>query len=247
MEDFFNSLSIPESCFVGKKLDKKEFIENFSLNANDKKILSKDIDRITLEHLLNQNTINISPFTDEDKDFSEIAFIKVKISNPDKLKSINNIIQQIPYPLIVFYIYENKLAMSICPKRINKSDSSKLVVEEEYFSKWLDFDSLNEIEKTFLNNLNINNHPFTDFLSFYGSIIDVFVSFNLAKYSGVSNSSKGIRELLEEVEELNKNIEEIKNKIKKETNFNNKVSMTIELKELNKSLEKILNNKEYKC
>ena len=108
MEDFFNSLSIPDTCYGGKKLDKKEFVENFSLNANDKKILSKDIDRVTLEHLLNQNTINISPFSDEDKDFSEIAFIKVKISNPNKLKSINNIIQQIPYPLIVFYIYENK-------------------------------------------------------------------------------------------------------------------------------------------
>ena len=237
MEDFFNSLSIPQSCFVSKKLDKKEFIENFSLNANDKKILSKDIDRITLEHLLNQNTINISPFTDEDKDFSEIAFIKVKISNPDKLKSINNIIQQIPYPLIVFFIYENQLAMSICPKRINKSDSSKLVVEEEHFSKWLDFDSLNEIEKMFLNNLNITNHPFTDFLSFYESIIDTIIAFNASKYTGTINVSKDTKKLLEEIQSLEINITEIKNKIKKETSFNEKVSMNINLKEINDKLK----------
>jgi len=237
MEDFFNSLSIPQSCFVGKKLDKKEFIENFSLNANDKKILSKDIDRITLEHLLNQNTINISPFTDEDKDFSEIAFIKVKISNPDKLKSINNIIQQIPYPLIVFYIYENQLAMSICPKRINKSDSSKLVVEEEYFSKWLDFNSLNKIEKKFLDNLNISNHPFTDFLSFYESIIDTIIAFNASKYTGNINASKDTKKLLEEIQRLEISITEIKNKIKKETSFNEKVSMNINLKEINDKLK----------
>lgn len=237
MEDFFNSLSIPESCFVGKKLDKKEFIENFSLNSNDKKILSKDIDRITLEHLLNQNTINISPFTDEDKDFSEIAFIKVKISNLDKLKSINNIIQQIPYPLIVFYIYENQLAMSICPKRINKSDNSKLVVEEEYFSKWLNFNNLNEIEKTFLNNLNINKHPFTDFLAFYESIIDTIIAFNASKYTGTMNASKDTKKLLAKIENIEIKIAEIKNKIKKETNFNDKVNMNIELKKLNDTLK----------
>jgi hypothetical protein len=237
MEDFFNSLSIPESCFVGKKLDKKEFVENFSLNTNDKKILSKDIDRITLEHLLNQNTINISPFSDEDKDFSEIAFIKVRISNPDKLKSINNIIQQIPYPLIVFYIYENKLAMSICPKRINKSDSSKLVVEEEYFSKWLDFDNLNEIEKKFLNNLNITNHPFTDFLSFYESIVDTIIAFNASKYTGTINVSKDTKKILEEIQRLEINITELKNKIKKETSFNEKVTMNIELKKINDKLK----------
>jgi len=237
MEDFFNSLSIPQSCFVGKKLDKKEFIENFSLNANDKKILSKDIDRITLEYLLNQNTINISPFTDEEKDFSEIAFIKAKISNPDKLKSINNIIQQIPYPLIVFYIYENQLAISICPKRINKSDSSKLVVVEEYFSKWLDFNSLSEVEKKFLNSLNINKHPFTDFLSFYESIIDTIIAFKLAKYTGNINISKDTKKLLKEIQSLEINITEIKNKIKKETSFSEKVSMNINLKEINDKLK----------
>lgn len=242
MKDFFNSLSIPQNCFVGKKLDKKEFIENFSLNANDKKILSKDIDRITLEHLLNQNTINISPFTDENKDFSEIAFIKVKISNPDKLKSINNIIQQIPYPLIVFYIYENQLAISICPKRINKSDSSKLVAEEEYFSKWLDFDSLNEIEKKFLDNLNITNHPFTDFFSFYESIINTLIAFNASKYTGKINVSKDTKKLLEEIQRLEINISEIKNKIKKETNFNEKVNMNIELKKVSDKLNKLKGN-----
>ena len=96
MEDFFESLNFPASTYVGKKLDKKEFLENFSLNINDRKLLSQNIDRITLENILNQDTINITPFLDEERDYSEIAIIKVKISNKEKLKSINNIIQQIP-------------------------------------------------------------------------------------------------------------------------------------------------------
>jgi hypothetical protein len=233
IEDFLNSLSIPETCRVSKKIDKKEFIENFSLNVNDRKILSQYINKITLEYLLNQDNINILPFTDEIKDYSEIAIIKVQISNQDKLKSINNIIQQIPYPLIVFYIYENQISLSLCVKRINKADSSKLVVDEVNFSEWIDLNSINEIDKKFLENLNINNHPFTDFLSFYESIINVLISFEASKYTGTINFSKGTKKLLSEIQSIEINITELKNRIKKETNFNEKVNMNIELKKLN--------------
>ncbi|MCT7535944.1 DUF4391 domain-containing protein [Aliarcobacter cryaerophilus] len=236
MEDFFESLCFPASTYVGRKLDKKEFLDNFSLNINERKLLSQAIDRITLENILNKDTINITPYLDVEKDYSEIAVIKVKISNKEKLKSINNIIQQIPYSLIVFYIFENELNLCLSPKRINKADSSKLVVEEVHFSKWIDFSNLTDIDKSFLQSLNINNHPFTNFLAFYESFIDKLISFNASKYIGILATSKDIKEILEEIQNLEANIVEVKNKIKKETNFNNKVNMNIELKKLNDKL-----------
>ncbi len=237
MEDFFESLNFPINTTVGKKLDKKEFLDNFSLNINDRKLLSQGIDRITLENILNQNTINISPFIDENKDYSEIALIKVKISNKEKLKSINNIIQQIPYSLIVFYIFENELCLCLSPKRINKSDSSKLVVEEVHFSRWIDFENLTNIDKTFLQSLNINNHPFTNLLAFYESYIDKLISYNASIYSGNFLISKDTKQILENIQKIEAQIIEIKNKMKKETNFNEKVNMNMELKILNDKLK----------
>lgn len=237
MEDFFESLNFPIDTTVGKKLDKKEFLDNFSLNINDRKLLSQAIDRITLENILNQNTINISPFIDENKDYSEIALIKVKISNKEKLKSINNIIQQIPYSLIVFYIFENELCLCLSPKRINKSDSSKLVVEEVHFSKWIDFGNLTNIDKTFLQSLNINNHPFTNLLAFYESFIDKLISYNASIYSGTLIVSKDTKQILENIQKTEAQIIELKNKIKKETNFNEKVNMNMELKKMNDKLK----------
>lgn len=237
MKDFFDKLGFPQSTIVGKKLDKKEFNDNFSLNVNERKVLSQYINRIELSNLLNSNTININPYVDEIKDYSEIAIIEVKISNKDKLKSINEIIQQIPYPLIVFYTYEEELCLCLSPKRINKSDSSKLVVEEVHFSKWLDFNTLDEIDKMFLESLNINNHPFTDYLSFYDGYLDKLIAFNASKYSATLEVSTDTKQLLEDIEILEANINEIKNKIKKETNFNEKVNMNIELKKLNDNLK----------
>ncbi len=237
MEIFFESLNFPTNTIVSKKLDKKEFLDNFSLNINDRKLLSQAIDRITLENILNQNTINISPFIDENKDYSEIALIKVKISNKEKLKSINNIIQQIPYSLIVFYIFENELCLCLSPKRINKSDSSKLVVEEVHFSRWIDFENLTNIDKTFLQSLNINNHPFTNLLAFYESYIDKLISYNASIYSGNFLISKDTKQILENIQKIEAQIIEIKNKMKKETNFNEKVNMNMELKILNDKLK----------
>lgn len=239
MEDFFESLNFPASTYVGKKLDKKEFLENFSLNINDRKLLSQNIDRITLENILNQDTINITPFLDEERDYSEIAIIKVKISNKEKLKSINNIIQQIPYSLIVFYAFQNEISLCLSPKRINKADSSKLVVEEVHFSKWIDFSNLTNIDKSFLQSLSINNHPFTNLLAFYESFIDKLISYNASIYSGTFSISKDTKMILENIQKTEAQIIDIKNKIKKETNFNDKVNMNLELKKLNDKLKSL--------
>ena len=239
MEDFFESLNFPINTVVNRKLDKKEFLDNFSLNINDRKLLSQAIDRITLENILNQDTINITPFLDEERDYSEIAIIKVKISNKEKLKSINNIIQQIPYSLIVFYICENEICLSLSPKRINKADSSKLVVEEVHFSKWIDFSNLTNIDKTFLQSLSINNHPFTNLLAFYESFMDKLISYNASIYSGTLTVSKDTKQILEDIQKIEAQITEVKNKIKKETNFNEKVTMNMELKKLNDKLKSL--------
>ena len=239
MEDFFESLNFPINTVVNRKLDKKEFLENFSLNINDRKLLSQNIDRITLENILNQDTINITPFLDEERDYSEIAIIKVKISNKEKLKSINNIIQQIPYSLIVFYAFQNEISLCLSPKRINKADSSKLVVEEVHFSKWIDFSNLTNIDKSFLQSLSINNHPFTNLLAFYESFMDKLISYNASIYSGTLTVSKDTKQILEDIQKTEAQIIDIKNKIKKETNFNDKVNMNLELKKLNDKLKSL--------
>ena len=57
MEALFDALEISESCKIGKRLTKKQFIENFQLGSSDKKILSKSVENITLEYFLSKNTM----------------------------------------------------------------------------------------------------------------------------------------------------------------------------------------------
>ena len=239
IQEPIHTLKIPTVCKISKRLTKKQFIENFSLKAHEKKLLSSDVESITLEYLLNKDNINITPFVDEEYDYSEVAFIKVELSNLNKFKSIANIIQYIPYPLIVFFSYKDSFCINLSPKRINKNDSTKLVVEESLFTKWLNLHSITQLEKDFIKSLEIQNHPFTDFLSFYNSYIDTIVAFNASVYSGSLNVHEDTKVILDEIAICETKIIELKNKIKKETNFNDKVSMNIELKKVKDKLNKL--------
>jgi len=239
MQELIDNLGLEASSKIGKKLFKKQFTENFSLSVADKKILTNDIESITLEYLLNKNTINIAPYTDAEQDYSEIAFIKVEIQSPNKLKQITSIVQNIPYPLIIFLTYGTKLCINISPKRINKADSSKLVVQESYFSEWIDMQNHTKIEDEFLESLKVQNHPFTDFLSFYRSYLDKLIAFNASKYSGSLNPHANTKEILQNIQSVEAKITEAKSKIKKETSFSAKVNMNIELKKLSDVLEKL--------
>ena len=234
-----DKLNIPASCKINRKLFKKQFIENFSLNANEKKIISEDVENITLEYLLNKDNINITPFNDEDNDYSEIAFIRVELLSTKRLKKLSNIIQYIPYPLIVVYADENNICINVSPKRINKNDSSKLVVEESYFTEWIDLDDSTEIEQAFLESLEIKNHPFTNFFEFYNSYVNKLIAFNASHYSGSLEQSENTRELLAAIQEVESNINDITSKIKKETDIRDKVNLNIELKKLNERLESL--------
>ena len=210
-----DKLHIPSSCKINRKLFKKQFIENFSLSAVEKKIISEDVENITLEYLLNKDNINITAFSDEENDYSEVAFIRVELLSTKKLKKLSNIIQYIPYPLVVVFADENNICINISPKRINKNDSSKLVVEESYFTEWIDLDNSTEIEQEFLVSLEIKNHPFTNFFEFYNSYLNKLVAFNASQYSGSLEQSEDTRELLREIQEVELNINDIISKIKK--------------------------------
>ncbi|PWE20133.1 DUF4391 domain-containing protein [Aliarcobacter skirrowii] len=239
MIDIIKYFNFPNSTLIERKLFKKQFLDNFSLTSNEKKILSECVDSITLNNLLNKDSINILPFKNETHNYQEIAVISVEINNQNKSKEIANIILHIPYPVVLILIYKEQIQINISPKRLNISDVSKLVVEEQYFTKWIDFKNLTSIDETFLHSLNINNHSFRNFLAFYESFIDKLISYNASIYSGTFSISKDTKMILENIHKTEAQIIDIKNKIKKETNFNDKVNMNLELKKLNDKLKSL--------
>ena len=230
MIDIVKYLNLPSSTSIEQKLFKKQFLDNFSLTTNEKKILSECVDSITLNNLLNKDSINILPFTNETHNYQEIAVISVEINNQSKAKEITNIILHIPYPVVLILVYKEQIQINISPKRINITDTAKLVVEEQYYTKWIDTNNLTEVSSEFLNSLDTLKHPFSNFKDFFISLTQSVISFNASEISGKFKSNQDSKFILDKINKINSEIQELKAQIKKETNFNNKVKLNIELK-----------------
>ena len=159
-EAFLEGLNVPNSCVLNKPLFKKMFQEHADLDAKDKKALKDDVDKIRWLYTLKPSTINIAPFSDDLRDYGELAFLHVELSNTKSAERIGQLINRaIPYPLVIFFVHaENKgtegtgdsdsnvrekqhdkeqLAICLADKRINRADQAKWVIEELQLSPWL--------------------------------------------------------------------------------------------------------------
>ena len=68
------------------------------------------------------------------------------------------------------------------------------------------------------------------------------MSFNASKFSGTLNLNENTKVILDDISKIDIQIAELKSKIKKETNFSDKVNLNIELKKLNDKLKNLKSN-----
>ncbi|MCT4594356.1 MAG: DUF4391 domain-containing protein [Anaeromicrobium sp.] len=244
-DKFIKELNIPAKCRVGKKIFKKVFYENASFNKKDKEIFTEEIKSIEWLFSLKSDTINIQPYVDGDKEYEEIAIIKVDVISYKRIKKICEIIQKtIPYPLILIFNREDKILISAALKRVNKADESKNTVEEYFYTDLVDLSSPSDDEEKFLQSLNLNSLSFTNFYNLYMDIINRMNLLNVTKYGEKyevvsEEKARDIKKISDEIEETDKEIIDLRNKMKKEVGFNKRVELNMKIKQL-KEQRKIL-------
>lgn len=235
-------MDIPKNCEIGNTIFKKLFLENAKLSKADKDIFTKNIDKIKWDYSLKTDNINIKSYEDDNKEYTEIEFITIKLRSPVKTKRIAEIIMRtIPYPMILTFENSNEIRLFTGHLRINPADTSKNIIDEFIFTDWIDLDNLDENDIALFEDLKLKNLNFTNFLTFYNCIIENIIRYNVSKISDIS-SDLGVYELkdiYDEINNINNRIEFIKGKMKKETQFNHIVKMNIEINGLKEEMEKL--------
>ncbi|MDX1750963.1 MAG: DUF4391 domain-containing protein [Methylophaga sp.] len=206
-EAFLEGLNVPNSCVLNKPLFKKMFQEHADLDAKDKKALKDDVDKIRWLYTLKPSTINIAPFSDDLRDYGELAFLHVELRNTKSAERMGHLINRaIPYPLVIFFMHAEKkgkeetgdtdskvrekqhaqeqLAICLADKRINKADQTKWVIEDLQLSPWLGLGSKTESEQAFVNSLNFTGLPHSNFWQFYQAFMCRIQALQCAEVSG---------------------------------------------------------------
>lgn len=256
IDTFLEQLSIPKSCELNKPVYKKDFLENGLLDVTDKKALKEDVDKIRWLYTLKPSTINISAYSDDEKDYPEVAILHVALLSPGRVKRIASFMQRsIPYPLVLLFSFESTLCVSLAEKRINQSDKEKWVVEDNYDTDWINLEQPTDQQADFLADCNINKFSFSNFLEFYKSILDRVIALACSAHIGVyelnkpemsdraedkRNSNRVTH--LRELENLNSVKSEIANRLNNEKQLGKQVEMNVQIKQIDDQIKQIKEN-----
>ncbi|MBP2046743.1 DUF4391 domain-containing protein [Methanobacterium aggregans] len=226
---------IPVKCELGNTVFKKFFYENAKLNRSDRDLFIQSIDKIKWEYCLKNETINIKPFKDDIREYSEVEILKIGLKIPNKTKRIAEIVMRaIPYPMVIIFQYGNQIQLFTAHQRLNLSNNNKNALEELIFTDWINLDDPDEADEKLFENLNIKNLSFTNFYTFYKDIVDALIKYNVSKLIGepVADDADEVKSLYDDLTSLDTEIEAIKSRMGKETQFNRRLEMNIKVKEL---------------
>jgi len=235
--DDYRFLNIPDSCFVGSTIYKKLFYENAHLSSSDKSLFTDTINKVVWLYCLKPETINIPAYKDEVREYPEIEVIEVILNKEYGLNRIAEIIMRtIPYPMLLIFKLEDKIRFYMAHQRTSQSDSSKNTIEEFISTDWLRNDS------DLFAKLDIKQMRFTNFYTLYSDIVDAISIYNLSAIMPTDDTITGdkARELSAKIEDIEQRIANLRSKLKKESQFNRKMELNIEIKRLEQSKNKLL-------
>lgn len=237
VSEFFREMNIPLSCKVDKTVFKKMFYENANLSTADKSLFTDVIDKVTWAHCLKPETINVQPLKDDTRDYPEIEVIEVALTAEKGLKRIAEIVMRtIPYPMLLIFRLGDKLQLWVAHQRTNLNDSSKNIIDEMICSDWVSPDD------ALLATMDIRTMRFTNYFTLYSDIVDAISIYNAKALVGEESelSGEAAREMLAAVEEIDRQIAAYRAGLKKETQFNRKLEINIQIKKLEQQKNKLI-------
>ena len=238
-ERFIEGLGLPEASHLDQKLFKKQFYELAKMGRTQQEQFAKEVESIVWTHTLKKGTINIPPLVTDTVEYLEVAYIHVNLHERTHFKKVAEVIHRIPYPVVLLLTHKEQLCISTAPKRINQADISKLTVESYFYSEWIDLQNPTEAQQAFLESLKVKHLSFENFQAFYKDICDRIVALEASAlgtgFSTDQTSQK--KRILDKIQPLQEKIASLKSAIKKETQFNAKVRLNMQVKKLSEEIE----------
>ncbi|MEQ3762610.1 MAG: DUF4391 domain-containing protein [Alcanivorax sp.] len=240
------------------------------LDATDKKALKDDVLKIRWLYTLKPSTINIAPYKDNEREYPEVAMLHIELASSEVSKRAVKRIAQfinraIPYPLVLLFTFEKdeeEILIALADKRTNQADKEKWVIDELECSPWIKlgqvFENINKgegenenknkdseqnIDRAFINSLNLSELPFSSFWHFYQALINRVQARQCAEISGryrlvSEHEAEQQREQLQQYRRIELTIQKLRAQIK-QAEFSQQVVLNTEIKQQEQQLKNI--------
>lgn len=211
----------PKSTVLKRAIPKSRIYAQIVSTKKLKDSFTREVEQITWAYKLAPETINI-PAT---KSVTEIQVFQVKAKD-DKISDevLRAIDRAIPFPIIFELLSYDLLQIAVAHKRVSEGDSRKWVVSDHLRSDWVPQSS--------------ERSPLPVAISM-GSLYDQILTMLMPIEADADESIVSQLERIDAILGVEREIKRLESKLKRETQFNIKVTLHGQLKDAQVMLEKM--------
>ena len=227
---------IPEKAQIDRRIYVKDIVNNLELNSKDKQTLEKGIETVHLKGVFNESTLNIWSYVDDTYYYKEVDIFYVVLKDNKKIAYINEQLQKVfPNPIVIFYKFGNKYAISTALKRLSKLEKGKTVIEEIQLSDFFDLDEKH------IELLNRHSYNFNNLKSYYEGLNNLVATEELVDLTGVVPEviDETVKQRSAKIKGLLKQKKELEESYKYADSMQERMKIHMNIKELERELEVI--------
>lgn len=247
-QDIVLALGLPDSCRVDQRVPKKLLVENGAPTAADKRQINDGIEEIQWVAALKPNTIGVSEYRDDVREYLEIAILTVKMratdAKPTNTARLAELVHRaVPYPVLLLLHSGQRVTLSLAHKRWAQNETGKVVLDGGVVSIALPDDALSAAAlSAFTQALALTSQPQATLFGLYQGWMDSVQALLAARLTGTFKAADSPeqaaarRQALQECERLELEAARLGTQAAKEKQLARQVELNLALKRVQAQL-----------
>ena len=203
-----DSLNLP--AIPPQRVPIKTLIEQLQPSPDNKRLIMDNVGRIELVSLLNDQTIHIRPYKDDEYSYQVIYVLQITLKKEERLTDLSiQLHSAFPEPTILLFNHGEKEWISGAPKRINKLDQTKTVIDDIVMQQLN-----NEVSQY----VSLDNITAIDLKDYYQQIVQLL--YKIGVYNVIHVFPKrdmDYKSVIKEYQQITANISNLNDRYKKAT------------------------------
>lgn len=216
-----------------QRIPVKTLIAQLQPSSSDKKIIETHIASMKLVSILNEQTIRIRPYKDDEYSYQSIYVFYIELKKDDSITTLSNLIHSaFPEPTVLIYQKVNTNYISLAEKRINKVEKDKTVVEEVVLCKISD--------KATDSQISLISISGKDLRKYYSNLVTWLYKLKVLSITNIyPEKDMDFKPLLNQYERLTTEVKKLKEEYKKASMMSEKMKIDDDLYDKEMELKQI--------
>jgi len=246
LQTLIAALDLPDTARVNQRVPKKLLVENGAPTSADKRRINEGIEEIQWLSSLKPNTIGVPDYSDDVREYLEIALLSVHLRPEAKAGRLSELIHRaIPYPLFLVLLQGDQAILSLAHKRRAQNEAGKFVLDGDVVEVTVSGNTplSAEVNWQFLDAMALGNQPRANLFLLYQGWLDTLIALQASQVTGTFIQAATIeaaiarREALQICRELEMKITILRNAAEKEKQMARRVELNLEINELQRIMK----------